>query len=242
MNDMEHSQPLEKRLAAVIGNYTDAAGNIDYSAIEMATDVFEYVDGLPDYDLSRLRGRREQIAFWINTYNMLSIAGILKAIKRNPGFVKTGHRGMLHKARFFFTDRHIVGGEKLSLDAIEKKLRLELKEPRVHFALVCGSESCPPLKGGLYSGDGLDRELDMAAKIFIGSPKGVVLDKENGTIHLSKIFRWYKRDFGPDETSMLRFIAQYHPQGDYIAREAGRLKVVYMRYDWSLNQAGPRSD
>ena len=40
-------------------------------------------------------------------------------------------------------------------------------EPRIHFALVCGAKSCPPIK--LYSPDTLEEGLAGAAEAFIAS-------------------------------------------------------------------------
>lgn len=37
-------------------------------------------------------------------------------------------------------------------------------DPRIHFALVCGAKSCPPIK--LYSADNLDEGLGGAAEAF----------------------------------------------------------------------------
>lgn len=231
------SGPLKKRLAAAIGNYTDADGKVDYSAVELADNIKEYVSDLPEYDLSTLQMREEEIAFWINTYNALSIHGALEAITADPGFLENGHRGVWHKLRFFFTSKHDIGGERMSLNDIEKRLRLDLHEPRSHFALVCGADSCPPLKGGLYSAAELDRELDMAAKIFINSPKGVVVDHDKELVELSQIFKWYERDFAPNEPDLLRYVSRFHSDGDYIKDHAEKLRVEYMDYDWRLNRA-----
>lgn len=40
-------------------------------------------------------------------------------------------------------------------------------DPRIHFALVCGAKSCPPIK--LYSSDTLQEALTGAAEAFCAS-------------------------------------------------------------------------
>lgn len=40
-------------------------------------------------------------------------------------------------------------------------------DPRIHFALVCGAKSCPPIK--LYSTATLDEGLAAAAEAFVAS-------------------------------------------------------------------------
>jgi hypothetical protein len=40
-----------------------------------------------------------------------------------------------------------IGGKELSLNDIEHRiLRKEFNEPTMHFAIVCASKSCPPLR------------------------------------------------------------------------------------------------
>lgn len=47
-------------------------------------------------------------------------------------------------------------------------------DPRIHFALVCGAKSCPPIK--LYSPDTLEEGLAAAAEAFIAAD--VEVDKQ----------------------------------------------------------------
>jgi hypothetical protein len=51
-------------------------------------------------------------------------------------------------------------------------------DPRIHFALVCGAKSCPPIK--LYSADNLDEGLGGAAEAFVASDVKVCLRKGGG--------------------------------------------------------------
>ena len=66
-------------------------------------------------------------------------------------------------------------------------------DPRIHFALVCGSRSCAPIR--FYEADHIDEQLDIAARSFVKSSEVIVVP-EQGKVFLSQIFRWYKRDFG----------------------------------------------
>ncbi|HEY6930511.1 MAG TPA: DUF547 domain-containing protein, partial [Thermoanaerobaculia bacterium] len=73
----------------------------------------------------------ERKAFYIDAYNVIAIETILE----NPGKKITDIDGAFKSAK------HRVGGEMLTLDEIENKLR-ELKDARIHFAIVCASKSC----------------------------------------------------------------------------------------------------
>ena len=49
----------------------------------------------------------------------------------------------------------------MSLDNIEHgTLRKKYNDPRIHFALVCASISCPRLRNEAYMADKLDAQLD----------------------------------------------------------------------------------
>ena len=41
-------------------------------------------------------------------------------------------------------------------------------DPRIHFALVCGAKSCPPIK--VYTPDSLEDGLDSATMAFCEGP------------------------------------------------------------------------
>nr|MDQ5872563.1 DUF547 domain-containing protein [Acidobacteriota bacterium] len=76
----------------------------------------------------------EKKAFYVNAYNAMAIGIVLD---RYP------IRSIRDVAGAFTKIERKVGGEILSLDRIENKLRA-LGDPRFHFAIVCVSESCPP--------------------------------------------------------------------------------------------------
>ena len=58
-------------------------------------------------------------------------------------------------------------------------------DARIHFALVCGAKSCPPIK--LYTPDTLEEGLAAAGEVFCASE--VQVDVARRTVTLSKIFK-----------------------------------------------------
>ncbi len=225
-----------ERINSILNAYVDEKGNVDYLTLAVTGDAARYVESLEAFDMAKLRTKNEKLAFWINAYNMLAVYGVIEAIKKDPGFTKKGNKGWLDKIRFFFMNKYTIAGKKYGLLDIENRiLRKKCKEPMVHFALVCGTGSCPLLKNGLYSGAEIDKELEIAAKLFMNSPKGTRLDKENNIMYLSRIFKWYRKDFGSDKNSVLRFIARYHSEKEYIEKNLDRLRIRYLDYDWRLN-------
>jgi hypothetical protein len=94
-------------------------------------------------------------------------------------------------------------------------------DARIHFALVCGAKSCPPIK--LYAADTLDEGLDAAAEAFCASE--VDVDATARAVSLSKIFKWYAVDFGADKAARLRFLLPHLSAG-----KAAALKVSFFLF------------
>ena len=163
--------------------------------------------------------RNEKLAFYINAYN----ASILsEALQKYPT------KSVKDTLFTFFTAKRItVAGEKMSFNHLEKDIIRPLGEPRIHFALNCASRSCPPLRTEVYSGAKLDAQLDEQARGYVNGDHGV---KVNGdTAQISKIFDWYKEDFGGD-AGVSAFLKKHR-------KEKSDFKTVsYQDYDWGLNE------
>ncbi len=176
------------------------------------------------------------MALWINAYNAFTIKLILdrypeiKSIKDIP--------------RRWKLKRWLVGDRRYSLDEIEHEiLRKRFEEPRIHFAIVCASISCPDLASEAYVGDRVEAQLDRATRRFLANPdKGFRTgfrrpeSRERPEVHISSIFKWFKKDFERDG-SVLDFIGPYisAPERTFVAEHGDRLKVRHLDYDWALN-------
>jgi len=191
--------------------------------------------------------KSDSLSLWINAYNMLTIdlivrewvvrKGRLKSIKEIPGA--------------WSRPKWTVGGRTVTLDQIEHDiLRKEFHEPRIHFALVCASKSCPALRPKEFRADFLDAQLDSAAREFVLDPSRNDFTPRNGAIRISKIFDWYKKDFvgvysdatyerlyGKELGAVLAYVWRFLPAETVAALRAKRVRVTYLPYDWSLNVA-----
>ncbi len=79
-------------------------------------------------------------------------------------------------------------------------------DPRIHFALNCGARSCPQI--AIYSSTNLEKALNMATTSYCNAEVDILL--ENAEVRLSKLFLWYKNDFGRSETEVLRLILYFN--------------------------------
>jgi hypothetical protein len=180
-----------------------------------------------------LSTERDQLAFWINAYNACAIQGILEGYSPKP---------YIGWYRYFKSRTYGIGGARVNLSDLEHKiLRKQFHEPRIHFAIVCASSSCPKLASSAYTATQLEQQLDHAARAFINDPTRNRFDRPHRMVYLSKIFEWFDEDFSTNAGSVLAFVARYVDDPDLaraLAQDAYR--ITYLEYDWSLNGPAPK--
>ncbi len=181
--------------------------------------------------------RAEQIAFWINAYNAITLRRVLDAYpvssitKIRPTLGLPGVPG-----NGVWKEKHTVAGHELSLDDIEHGiLRGHFREPRIHFAVNCAAKSCPPLVGRAFLAADLDAALDAAARRFIRAPRYNTIEPGRRW-RLSKIFEWYADDFVAAAGSVPAFILPYLPPAAARGVDPARTLWSSRDYDWSLNE------
>jgi len=225
-----HESDINRVLVKVV----DHNGLVDYHSPELEAMVLDYARAVENMDLMALGRRDEGLAFWINTYNIIVMLGVINEIKKDPKFIKKGTKGLGVKLRFYQRTKYMVAGVKRSLNDMQNHLREEFLDPRIHFVVTPGTRSGPTLKRTLYSADVIYAELEQATHDYINSPLGSVLDKDKMVLHLSYHFKIYTYDLG-FEDGVVGFVTRFHDEGDLILRSIGTLKVKYMKYDWSPN-------
>lgn len=185
-----------------------------------------YLANIGDADPSKM-SPDEKKAFYINAYNACAIATVLD---RYPT------KSILDIDGAFKKVTHKVGGEMLTLDAIENKLR-EGKDSRIHFAIVCASRSCPPLAAKAYVPATLAADLDRQGRAFVRDASKNEIDRGKGRIALSKIFFWNRKEFERDGGgSLVRYVAKFvsDPETSWLA--GSTREPEFLEYDWALNQ------
>jgi hypothetical protein len=221
----------QKALSAHVTN----DGRVRYAALRAdlgALDEFVAQIGRvsPDSHPALFPSRESRLAYWLNAYNAI----VLWAFAKDYPEGRTRLRNKLGQAKFFFVTKFPVGGTKRSLDDIEtNSVRKVFGDPRIHFALVCASASCPWLSRTAFSDTNVDAELDRLSRQFIGQERNVSIDEKTGLLRLSMIFKWYEKDFGGRQR-MLAFLERYR---DFGGTELRKLRLQFVEYDWSLNEA-----
>lgn len=215
--------PFDAVLAARAGN-----GGFDYRGAtgQEKKRLAAYLANLGDANAAGMTAD-EKKAFYINAYNAMAIA---VALDRYP------IRSIRDVDGAFQRIERRVAGESLSLDGIENRLRA-LNDARIHFAIVCVSESCPPLAPRAYTAQGISAALDRQARVFVNDPKKNAIDRKSGRIALSKIFDWNRREFERDGGTLTKYVARYANDRDTASWLASTSQAPgFLEYDWALNQ------
>jgi uncharacterized membrane protein YdjX (TVP38/TMEM64 family) len=174
----------------------------------------------------------ERLAFWTNAYNLLAIKAVLDQYPTTS--IKDGG-GLL--SPIWKKKVGVVGGAAYSLDDIEHGiLRKGFKEPRVHFAIVCASLSCPDLRPEPFEAARLDAQLDEQTATFLSNPtKGLQAGPDGKSARVSSIFKWFAGDF-ESSGGLVAFIrARSSPDVAARIRSLTDAGLSYLGYDWSLN-------
>ncbi|MDB2439926.1 DUF547 domain-containing protein, partial [Hellea sp.] len=102
-----------------------------------------------------------------------------------------------------------VNGEKMSLNDIEHgTLRKKYTSPYIHYMVNCASIGCPNLHNKAWEADTLHAERKKAAAVYINSPRGAMVDKNND-LTVSSIYDWFQEDFGGNKAGVIEHLRTY---------------------------------
>ncbi len=221
-------------------------GLVDYRGLrEEKAKLRAYIKRMASVEPDRMPTAWDEMAFWINAYNACALFAIVehypvKSVRDIPGFFDR------------ITCR--IGQRSITLSGIKHGKVRRFRDPRAHFALVCGAQGSPRLYARAFSPQRIERELDDRARAFITDSDhiGARLDRQANELWLSAVFRIYAWDFAnplgmPNlfallnpiipRTKLCEFVSRYLPAEDaqYIEQRNPRLR--FMPFDWRLNEA-----
>jgi hypothetical protein len=209
-------EQYDPRFQQITGNLPQAFSHIGY-----VTSILEYLNACQQNSLLQpmpvkeipLFFERAQYRIGQNLYTLSDIEhGILRQNVVPPWRVR----------------RRFGSGDPRLTDCVTRV------DPRIHFALVCASRTCPPIE--VYEADRVDAQLDTSAQVFINAT--TTADQLTRRLIVSEIFKWYRQDLPKSDAERIRFVAHYL----YDREIAGRLekqapgwRLTYRPYDWRLN-------
>ncbi|MCF6306499.1 MAG: DUF547 domain-containing protein [Flavobacteriaceae bacterium] len=210
-----------KAWGVLLKKYVDENGFVDYkgfltSKIELTAYINYLSKNTPDENWDT----QEQLAYYINLYNALTVQLILNNYPTSSikDISKPWSKTVI-----------TLNNDDLSLGDIEHKILHKMNEPRIHFAINCASYSCPNLLNEAFTASKLEAQLNKVTDSFINGNKN---ETKPTNPKLSKIFKWYKKDFKVNgKPDVVAFINQYsNVKIDENAR------IDYLDYNWNLNE------
>lgn len=195
----------------------------------------DYISYLIHQPVSGLN-RDEQLVYWINLYNALTVQLILNVypvatirdIDISPGLFSNGP---------WDKKLVVIEGEDISLNDIEHRiLRPIWDDPRIHYALNCAALGCPNLGTKAFTADNADQYLSESARAFINHPRGVRVVA--GKLYVSSIYDWFMEDFGGTQSGVLAHLREFADPA--LSRDLAHITTIEDDdYDWALNSVEP---
>jgi hypothetical protein len=195
-------------------------------------DLDAYITGLVALPISEFN-RSEQLPYWINLYNALTVQLILahypvesiRDVDISPGLFSFGP---------WNKDLITVEGQRLTLNDVEHRiLRPIWNDPRLHYTLNCAAVGCPNLQPAAFTAANTELFMQRGARDFING-RGVRI--ADGKLTVSSIYAWFTEDFGGNEAGVLDHLRR-HAAAPLAAKLASFQRIDADAYDWRLNDA-----
>ena len=210
----------------------DGVNRVAYSDVDQAghDQLDDYIRSMTKVTVDTL-SRDEQLAYWINLYNALTVRVVLRHypvetirdINISPGLFSNGP----------WDNKLIeIDGEPISLNDIEHRiLRPIWRDPRIHYAVNCAAISCPNLQRDTYTGDAANQMLEDAAFAYVNDKRGI--SAQNNRVVVSSIYAWFIDDFGGNVAGLILHLKRYAKPS--LASALDNAVELQNAYDWALN-------
>ncbi|MBU2939148.1 DUF547 domain-containing protein [Lacinutrix sp. C3R15] len=195
-------------------------GHVNYIAFKNnPTELHAYITSLGKNMPTKTWTKKDKLAYWINAYNALTVDLIIKNYPvKSIKDIKDPWDQKLWK----------LGEKWYNLNEIEHEILRKMNEPRIHFAIVCASFSCPKLQNQAFTATKLEEQLTAATKAFLADKNRNEIASDS--IKISKIFQWFSKDF-KQNGSLIDFLNTYAE-----VQISSNAKKSYKDYNWSLNE------
>lgn len=224
-------------------------GEVDYRAIvQDPKDLDVYLAKLMAVSKLDMKQwpREEALAFWINAYHAALIKLVtehypIASVQKIPSFWDLA-KICLDKGTSFEMHHSLN-------DMRVKDLMGIYRDEKIHLALSMAARSGPPLSREAFTGPKVEGQLFLRTRKFVMDPAYVDIVPGKKKVRISKIFKWYGKDFRLDfgfpeprgkfsdsDNAVLSFLAYYledEAKDEYL--QEGRYKIEYPPFDWTLN-------
>ena len=233
------AEPDYKLWQDLLSKHYDPARGMDYKGLKQDKAALDRLrQQMAAVDVASL-SKPEQLAYWINLYNISTVNVVAENYPVDS--IRDISTDPIIRLNVFKKPNVLVKGGTTSLDEVEnQKIREGFKDPRIHFAINCAAESCPPIRPEPFTGARIGQQLDDQARKFLNGPHGVRLEEDDGelTLHATKILDWFKDDFATWGGGTIPFLTKYLSPDKVKRIDAakGKVELEFDEYSWKLNQ------
>lgn len=200
-------------------------GLVDYAALKKDKSLEEAYLELQKVSPEKLKGKLEQLSFWINSYNFLTIKCIadkypIEQLRQDSA-----------------TKRFMIGAKHYSLNQIKEEVFPELIQSsdwRAIFLICDGKVSSPFISPYAYTASKLENELERASKEFMLRKSNYEIDDKNKIFSISPFYRRNLKYIGDAFPSAFAMVNQYLPESERVRLDDYELNYS-MPFDRRIN-------
>jgi hypothetical protein len=249
-----------KKCEDVLSKYVDKNGDVDYAKLRRKrSDLFDAVRAIQQVEtLEYMKwSDNEKTAFWLNAHNIFTLKLIIDnyPIKARWFMINYPANCIMQIARGRDDALYDIIGLEYTIREIEHEmLRDRFADLRTIFTTTYANNSGALLANYAYLPSKLDEQLDEQVHKFLSSDRGLKIDQNENIVHISPIFKWYKKEFIASEygkikkfrkhpehiRSYLNFIFQYAGKENAAYLGSHDFTVEFLPYDWRLNELAAR--
>ncbi|MGL6030067.1 MAG: DUF547 domain-containing protein, partial [Legionella sp.] len=183
-------QPWQKFLDQYLITNDEQINLIDYAHLtpDDLASLNKYIQDLSQVDIDDYN-RQEQLAYWINLYNALTVQTVAKyypvaniqEISISPGLFSVGPWG---------ANLITIKNTALTLDDIHNRIiRPIWNDSRTHYAINNATVGSPNLAKQAYQGALIEQQLNESSREYINSLRGAQVIE--GKLIISKVYDWF---------------------------------------------------
>ncbi len=133
----------------------------------------------------------DALAYWINAYNAFTLHAIDGRVSDHA---RCGRRATGSSSSAAATSP--AGARSASTTSSTRSCAAASREPRIHFAINCGSNGCPPMRpAGLRAATACATRCAAPPRQFLASEWNCRVDHDARRIFISRLFKMYAEDF-----------------------------------------------
>jgi hypothetical protein len=194
--------------------------------------------------------REEQLAFWLNAYNALVLKTVIDRYPISGSSGAYPQKSIRQISGAFERLPHRVAGRTITLDQIEQTVLPGFNDPRVFFALGRGATGSGRLRSEAFDPTRIEQQLAETAAECVTRAQCIRIDREAAKVHASSIFSWREKEFtaayadkapaafasrGPIERAIIAYVLPKLLPAEKEFLEKNSFQVVYIPFDWTLN-------